>query len=153
MFSCASATRRQPERPIVAYAAAGQRHQPAGHGRALLEVVRRKNDRLSFFRQTAKDSLQVSRRFRVQARERLVEQQELGLVEKPAGQRRPLLEAAGEPVHGLVGPVAQGPASLEKDLYPDLVARRELLAYVTRQRFYDIGTPERLALFEQVLRG
>ncbi len=46
-----------------------------------------------------------------------------------------------------------GPASLEKDLYPRLVARRQMLAYVTSQRFYDIGTPERLALFEQVLRG
>ena len=46
-----------------------------------------------------------------------------------------------------------GPASLEKDLYPDLVARRELLAFVTTQRFYDIGTPERLALIEQVLGG
>jgi len=48
---------------------------------------------------------------------------------------------------------ARGPVSLEKDLYPQLVARRELLAFVTNQRFYDIGTPERLALIEQVLRG
>src|SRR5206468_5037250 len=47
----------------------------------------------------------------------------------------------------------RGPASLEKELYPQLVARRQLLAYITRQRFYDIGTPERLALIEQVLRG
>src|SRR5262249_5651367 len=47
----------------------------------------------------------------------------------------------------------QGPASLEKELYPLLVARRQLLAFVTGQRFYDIGTPERLALIEQVLRG
>ena len=46
-----------------------------------------------------------------------------------------------------------GPASLEKDLYPRLVAGRQLLAYITGQRFYDIGTPERLALIEQVLRG
>ena len=81
--------------------------------------MRRKNDRLSFFRQTAKDSLQVSRRFRVQARERLVEQQELGLVEKRAGQRRPLLEAAGEPAHGLVGPVAQG-EQIERRVNPPL---------------------------------
>ena len=48
---------------------------------------------------------------------------------------------------------ADGPASLEKDLYPRLVARQQLLAYITGQRFYDIGTPERLALIEQVLRG
>jgi NDP-sugar pyrophosphorylase family protein len=45
-----------------------------------------------------------------------------------------------------------GPASLEADLYPGLVARGELVAFVTGQRFYDIGTPERLALIEQVLR-
>jgi NDP-sugar pyrophosphorylase family protein len=45
-----------------------------------------------------------------------------------------------------------GPASLEADLYPGLVARGELAAFVTGQRFYDIGTPERLALIEQVLR-
>jgi NDP-sugar pyrophosphorylase family protein len=45
-----------------------------------------------------------------------------------------------------------GRASLEADLYPQLVARRELAAFVTAQRFYDIGTPERLALIEQVLR-
>lgn len=48
---------------------------------------------------------------------------------------------------------ARGSVSLEKDLYPQLVARRELLAFVTNQRFYDIGTPERLALIEQVLGG
>jgi NDP-sugar pyrophosphorylase family protein len=47
----------------------------------------------------------------------------------------------------------QGPASLERDLYPHLVSRRQLLAYITGQRFYDIGTPERLAMIEQVLRG
>ena len=45
-----------------------------------------------------------------------------------------------------------GPASLEADLYPRLVAGRELAAYPTAQRFYDIGTPERLAVLEQVLR-
>jgi NDP-sugar pyrophosphorylase family protein len=47
---------------------------------------------------------------------------------------------------------SQGAASLEADLYPQLVARRELAGFVTTQRFYDIGTPERLALIEQVLR-
>src|SRR5437879_3163495 len=60
------------------------------------------------FTKMAQDSLQVSRGFGVEARERRVEQQELGLVEKRAGQRRALLETAGEPAHGLVGPVAQG---------------------------------------------
>jgi NDP-sugar pyrophosphorylase family protein len=47
---------------------------------------------------------------------------------------------------------SQGMASLEADLYPQLVARREFAGFVTTQRFYDIGTPERLALIEQVLR-
>jgi NDP-sugar pyrophosphorylase family protein len=45
-----------------------------------------------------------------------------------------------------------GPASLEVDMYPRLVADRALVAFVTAQRFYDIGTPERLAAIEQVLR-
>jgi NDP-sugar pyrophosphorylase family protein len=48
---------------------------------------------------------------------------------------------------------ANGPVSLEKELYPQLVARREMLAFITAQRFYDIGTPDRLALIEKVLRG
>ena len=53
-------------------------------------------------------------------------------------------------VVGLLPPA--GPASLEADLYPRLVAEGRLAAFVTGQRFYDIGTPERLALIEQVLR-
>lgn len=42
-------------------------------------------------------------------------------------------------------------ASLEGDLYPALAAQGELAAYPTDRRFYDIGTPERLAVFEQAL--
>jgi NDP-sugar pyrophosphorylase family protein len=42
--------------------------------------------------------------------------------------------------------------SLERTLFPDLIARRELLGLVTPQRFYDIGTPERLALLERRLK-
>ncbi len=34
--------------------------------------------------------------------------------------------------------------SLEIEIFPRLIAERELAAYVTRERFYDIGTPERL---------
>jgi NDP-sugar pyrophosphorylase family protein len=43
--------------------------------------------------------------------------------------------------------------SLEKGLYPFLIQQRELAAYVTQQRFYDIGTPESLKVFEEFLRG
>jgi len=44
-----------------------------------------------------------------------------------------------------------GAFSLEKELYPKLIRMRQLLAYETRQRFYDIGTPAGLKLFEQVI--
>jgi mannose-1-phosphate guanylyltransferase len=43
------------------------------------------------------------------------------------------------------------PASLEKEVFPHLIRRKQLAALVTAQRFYDIGTPERLALIESVL--
>ena len=43
------------------------------------------------------------------------------------------------------------PVSLEKEIFPKLISRRQLAGYVTRQRFYDIGTPERLRLIETVL--
>ncbi len=46
---------------------------------------------------------------------------------------------------------ASGAVSLEKEIFPLLVARRQLAAYVTTQRFYDIGTPERLKVIEQLL--
>lgn len=38
--------------------------------------------------------------------------------------------------------------SLEKDIFPNLIARQECAGFVTQQRFYDIGTPERLKAFE-----
>lgn len=46
---------------------------------------------------------------------------------------------------------AEGAVSLEKEIFPQLIARRQLAALVTRQRFYDIGTPDRLRLIETVL--
>ena len=42
--------------------------------------------------------------------------------------------------------------SLEKGLYPTLIQQRELAAYVTEQRFYDIGTPEQRRIFEEFLK-
>lgn len=43
------------------------------------------------------------------------------------------------------------PVSLERTVFPQLIAKRQLLGYPTKQRFYDIGTPERLRTIEQVL--
>jgi NDP-sugar pyrophosphorylase family protein len=40
--------------------------------------------------------------------------------------------------------------SLEKDVYPLLIQREKLIGFVTKQRFYDIGTPERLAVLENL---
>lgn len=44
-----------------------------------------------------------------------------------------------------------GAISLERRIFPELIAERRLIAFVTNQRFYDIGTPERLKLIEEVL--
>jgi NDP-sugar pyrophosphorylase family protein len=41
------------------------------------------------------------------------------------------------------------PSSLEEGLYPALIRRRKMAALVTRRRYYDIGTPERLGAFEE----
>ena len=45
---------------------------------------------------------------------------------------------------------SSGKVSLETEIFPLLIARQELVAFVTRQRFYDIGTPDRLATFEHL---
>lgn len=42
--------------------------------------------------------------------------------------------------------------SLEAGLYPILIKQRELAAYITKQRFYDIGTPEQLKTFGDYLQ-
>src|SRR5260370_4504740 len=46
---------------------------------------------------------------------------------------------------------SEGMVSLEKDIFPVLIKKRQLSPYITRQRFYDIGTPERLKLIEEFL--
>jgi NDP-sugar pyrophosphorylase family protein len=40
--------------------------------------------------------------------------------------------------------------SLEKEVFPKLIAKHALLAYPTRTRFYDIGTPDRLRAIEEL---
>lgn len=43
------------------------------------------------------------------------------------------------------------PISLEKGLYPALIQQRELAAYVTGQRFYDIGMQQQIRIIEEHL--
>lgn len=45
-----------------------------------------------------------------------------------------------------------GKVSLEEEIYPELISRRELIAFCTRERFYDIGTPDRLKVIENLFR-
>ena len=44
-----------------------------------------------------------------------------------------------------------GARSLEKELFPRLISQRQLISFRAGQRFYDIGTPERLRLIEAFL--
>jgi NDP-sugar pyrophosphorylase family protein len=46
-----------------------------------------------------------------------------------------------------------GAFSIEHDVFPALIARRELRSAISPVRFYDIGTPERLAIFEREISG
>jgi NDP-sugar pyrophosphorylase family protein len=43
------------------------------------------------------------------------------------------------------------PVSLENEIFPELIAKRNMLSFKSAQRFFDIGTPERLRLFEQTI--
>ena len=45
----------------------------------------------------------------------------------------------------------EGPASLEERIFPELIRQQRLLGHVTSQRFYDMGTPERLRVIEEYL--
>jgi NDP-sugar pyrophosphorylase family protein len=45
------------------------------------------------------------------------------------------------------------PISLEKIIYPVLISKEQLGYYVAEDRFYDIGTIERLNLFEKYILG
>ncbi|HLC18660.1 MAG TPA: nucleotidyltransferase family protein [Thermodesulfobacteriota bacterium] len=48
-------------------------------------------------------------------------------------------------------PEGPWPLSLEKVLFPKLIESRELVCFETDQRFYDIGSPERLRRFQEYL--
>ena len=43
-------------------------------------------------------------------------------------------------------------SSLEEHVFPRLIERHRLAALTTRQRFYDIGTPERLRVIESLFK-
>ncbi len=45
----------------------------------------------------------------------------------------------------------RGAVSLEKEIFRRLIASRRLIAQITTQRFYDIGTPDRLKAIEEFL--
>jgi NDP-sugar pyrophosphorylase family protein len=45
------------------------------------------------------------------------------------------------------------PVSLETDVFPRLIERRQVRAHITDQRFYDIGSLSGLDSFEQLLSG
>jgi len=54
---------------------------------------------------------------------------------------------------GVLGFMEDGcSVSLERGLYSTLIQQRELAALVTQQRFYDIGTPKQLRIFEEFLK-
>jgi NDP-sugar pyrophosphorylase family protein len=44
----------------------------------------------------------------------------------------------------VVAQIPKGKVSLEQQVFPRLIAEHQLRGFVTKQRFYDIGTPERL---------
>ena len=44
------------------------------------------------------------------------------------------------------------PISLEEGVYQHLIERKEMAAFISPQRFYDIGTPGQQAVFEQFIR-
>jgi mannose-1-phosphate guanylyltransferase len=45
--------------------------------------------------------------------------------------------------------IPEGKVSLEQEIFPQLIAAGRMQAVVTEQRFYDIGTPERLRVIEE----
>jgi NDP-sugar pyrophosphorylase family protein len=42
--------------------------------------------------------------------------------------------------------------SLEEEIYPNLIARGQMRAWVSREPFYDMGSPQGLAALEEKLK-
>lgn len=53
---------------------------------------------------------------------------------------------------GAVELIPTGKVSLEQEIFPRLIEQRQLSALSTTQRFYDIGTPDRLRVIEEYLQ-
>ncbi|MCP4151189.1 MAG: hypothetical protein GY757_25825, partial [bacterium] len=59
------------------------------------------------------------------------------------------LSVLGKEVLDLIPPNKR--CSFEEEIYPELIAQRQLAAFATDQRFYDMGTVEELKRIEEVL--
>lgn len=53
--------------------------------------------------------------------------------------------------HSTIDLLPEGNVLFEKEVYPQLVSRRQLRAYVTDHRYYSVGSPDRLPLTEEFL--
>src|SRR5712692_3479987 len=98
---------RRIQVPVVPHRAFFENDEPPGDRGALLEVMGRKNERLALLGQLPQQARQVFRRLGVEARKRLIEQEEVRIVEKGASQRNALLEPPGKFPDGYFGPPAQ----------------------------------------------
>jgi len=130
---------RKLQGPVVFHPATIQRHQPSRDAGALLEIVSGKHHRLSPLGKPSEDGAKVFSRRRVEAREGLIEEEEIGIVQKRPGERSPLLEPARELPDRLVSPVNEGEEfqgfadsrldvgkSEERSGKPQVLARAEL---------------------------
>src|SRR3989442_1467467 len=97
----------QTQVPVVPHRAFLEDDEPPGDRGALLEVMGRKNERLALLGQLPQQARQVFRGLGVEARKRLIEQEEVRVVEKGASQRNALLEPPGKFPDRYFGPPAQ----------------------------------------------
>ena len=44
------------------------------------------------------------------------------------------------------------PVSLEKEIYPKLINQKQLMGYLSKERFYDVGTYEGLSVFKERIK-
>ena len=102
--------------------AARQKHDVAGEPARLPEVVRRHHDLHARGRDVAHDVLHGFGGGRIEARGRLVEKQHLGIARERAGEREPLLLAAGEPRAG------RSASARKADAAPAVRATRRVVA-------------------------
>ena len=122
------------ERPVVFHTATLQRHQAPRDAGPLLEVVSGEHHSLSPLGQRSENGAKVFGRRRIEAREGLIEEEEIGVVQESPGERSPLLEPSRELSDRFVSPVAQGK---ERQDFADSL--------------FDIGKPEEPSGKPQIL--